>query len=169
MKLNFTILLTFISILLLLVSCAQRERSYYFKDTKSIDLSKEEIEKIQLNNEINDEFIQKHGDLNYQKDLKNDSYNYYRIKGLIIAADKKENIITKIMFTKDNTRTSRGIHLNDSIDKVKDLYGDSYYNRVEQGMNIIGYIDTEAKLTLEFWYDNDKKIQMIRLDVTSME
>lgn len=168
MKLNFTILLTFISILLLLVACAQRERSYYFKDTKSTDLSKEEIEKIQLNNEINDAFIKKHGDLNYQKYLENDSYNYYSINGLIIAADKKENIINRIMFTKD-TRTSRGIHLNDSIDKVKDLYGNSYYKRIEQGMNIIGYIDNEAKWTLEFWYDNEQIIQVIRLDVTSME
>jgi hypothetical protein len=101
MKLNFTNLITHFD----LVSCAQRERSYYFKDTNSTDLSKEEIEKIQLNNEINDAFIKKHGELNYQKELENDSYNYYRIKDLIIAS---ENIITRIMFTKDNTRTSRG-------------------------------------------------------------
>lgn len=158
MKNSFIILIT----CFILTSC---ERSYYFKNTKNTDLSNEQVEGIKLDEKMDDNFIEKNGDP--IKHMDSDDYTYYRIKKNIIAVDKKNYRITRIMFSK-KTETSKGIKLDDPIDKAIKAYGDNYYKRVEQGTDIIGYVDQEKGWTLEFWHDN-KNILIIRLDVKSME
>lgn len=162
---KFYIILITCFIFLTLVSSCSRERSYYFKHAKNTDLSNEQVEGIKLDEKMDDNFVNKNG--KPVKHMETDEYTYYRIKKNIIAIDKKNNRITRIMYSK-KTETSKGIKLDDPIDKAIKVYGDNYYKRVEQGTDIIGYVDQEKGWTLEFWHDN-KNILIIRLDVKSME
>lgn len=63
--------------------------------------------------------------------------------------------------------TSRGIHRGSSTDDIIAAYGKHHYNRSEQGMNIIGYIDKKTKRTLEFWIVEDM-VTAMRLDYAEM-
>ncbi|MEC1520719.1 hypothetical protein P9D43_01570 [Neobacillus niacini] len=63
----------------------------------------------------------------------------------------------------------KGIEVGDSIQKAKDLYGNRYYTRIEQGVTIIGYVDKKHNQSLEFWCDSKNKIILYRLDDNSME
>ncbi|MNR46927.1 hypothetical protein D3C85_1659620 [compost metagenome] len=86
----------------------------------------------------------------------------------MIATKKGNDKIIRISITSLNAeslRTNRGIGIGESIDKVKQLYGSSYYTRWEQGVSIIGYVD--VKETLEFWYVDNEVVQ-IRYDIASM-
>jgi len=163
MKKSINILIICIIFLLIVTSC---ERSYYFKHVKNTDLSNEQVEGIKLDEKMDDEFIEKHGVP--VKHLQTDQHTYYLIKNNIIAIDKKSHKITRITFSSEETKTSNGIQLNDTIDKAIKAYGDTYYKRVEQGTDIIGFVDHKKGWTLEFWHDN-KNILIIRLDVKSME
>ncbi len=61
-----------------------------------------------LDEKMDDKFIEKHG--KPVKHMESDQYTYYRIKNNIIAIDKKNNKITRIMFSK-KTETKEGIKL----------------------------------------------------------
>ncbi|GGI12895.1 hypothetical protein [Gottfriedia solisilvae] len=163
MKKSFNILIICFIFQSLVTSC---ERSYYFKHEKNTDLSYEQVEGIKLDEIMDDKFIEKHGDSVIH--METDQHTYYSIKNKMIAVDKKNHKITRITFSSEETKTSKGIHLNDSIDKAIKTYGDTYYKRVEQGTDIIGYVDHKKDWTLEFWHDN-KNIFIIRLDLKSME
>ncbi len=165
MKKGVIIFITCFIFLLVVTSCS-RERSYYFKNAKSTNLANENIEGIKLDEEMDGKFIEKNGEP--VKHMESDEYTYYRVKKNIIAIDKKNHKITRIMFSSKTTETSNGIKLDDPIKKAIKEYGDNYYKRVEQGTDIIGYVDQEKGWTLEFWHDN-KNISNIRLDVKTME
>lgn len=44
--------------------------------------------------------------------------------------------------------------MNIQKDRLFSMYRTNYYTRSEQGLNIIGYIDNNMQVTLEFWLDN---------------
>lgn len=61
-----------------------------------------------------------------------------------------------------------GVYLGDKIDskKIVSKYGDNYYTRLEQGTNIIGYVDKDY--SIEFWLV-DNRVVFYRLDYKFME
>ncbi|MEH6939963.1 hypothetical protein V7056_19265, partial [Bacillus sp. JJ664] len=97
---------------------------------------------------MDDKFIHRFGEP--VKHMDSDDYTYYRIKKNIIAVDKKNLKITRIMFSNKTSETFNGIKLNDPIKKAIKAYGHNYYKRVEQGTDIIGYVDQEKGWILEF-------------------
>lgn len=56
----------------------------------------------------------------------------------------------------NNTDISYELHeqfkVGDSIEDVKNFYGENYYSTVEQGMDAIGYVDRDRKINLVFWH-----------------
>ena len=57
--------------------------------------------------------------------------------------------------------------VGDKNDKIIELYGDNYYSRIEQGTNIIGYVDKEKDYSIEFWLGEEGVI-FYRFDYTFM-
>jgi hypothetical protein len=143
-------------------------RSFHHFITSSTDLKKENINGLHLLDNINDKkFLNIYGEQT-SKSQDNDLYNYYKIQdGVEIAVDDKGDILRFII--EIGIPTAKIIEVGDSIDKAKALYGKNYYKRVEQGVDIIGYVDKNHHQSLEFWYNLQNKIIMYRLDDNSME
>jgi len=143
-------------------------RSFQYHITSSTNLKKENINGLQLFDNINDKkFLNKYGEQT-TKSQDNNLYNYYEIQdGVEIATDDKGDILRFVIET--GIPTAKGIEIGSSIDEVKALYGKNYYKRVEQGVDIIGYVDKKHHQSLEFWYNLQNKIIMYRLDDNSMK
>jgi len=154
-------------------ACKYFQRSSSFMFTKTTTLSQENIDGIQMYESIDSkEFIQKYG-TNLKK-IDNALFDYYKLSdGLKIATNKQRQIIRVIINseTNSNMKTSKGIGLGSSIDDVINAYGTNYYKRTEEQMPsspVIGYVDHEKKVTIEFWNAENKVVE-IRYDITSME
>jgi hypothetical protein len=52
--------------------------------------------------------------------------------------------------------TAKGIQLGNSIESVKDKYGDGFYNRENSDLEVIGYMDKEKEWVSEFIIDQEK-------------
>ncbi|MNB78880.1 hypothetical protein D3C75_255920 [compost metagenome] len=136
----------------------------------STDLSAESIGGVKVRDNISSSSFT---DM-YQQPLdkqNNEMYDYYGWDGGLSTASinsgsQKGTILRLIISGPDNPlQTAKGIHTGDSKEKVLALYGNKYYKSGEQGADIIGYIDREQKLTLEFWCVNGSgEVAEIRLD-----
>lgn len=143
-------------------------RSFHHLVTTETNLENENINGLYLFNNVNDKrFVEIYGKQTF-KNQDNNLYNYYKIQdGVAIATNDKGDILRFIIGT--GIPTAKGIEVGESIKKVKALYGKKYYKRVEQGVDIIGYVDKKHHQSLEFWYDPQKNIILYRLDDNSME
>ena len=172
MRKNIIIFITMAAILLIFGSSIDHNfgRSYHHFLTKSTDLSKENIENIYLNEEIDDEkIVSKYGKIsNLSQD--NSLYNYYFLReGIEIATNKDDNKIIRFAVKDNDVKTEKGIKIGDKEDKVVKLYGDNYYTRLEQGVNIIGYVDKEKNWSIEFWLDENDRVDFYRFDYNFMK
>lgn len=123
--------------------------------TTDINLKGENFNGIHLNENIN-----KLNPDGISKDTLNP--NFFYLSGLRIITDENKNI-KNIAITHDtdkNIKTSRGISVGDPLEKVIKSYGEDYYKRREQGVEMIVYVDKNK--CLEFWYWNNE-VQEIRL------
>ena len=165
-----------IIIFLLLISCVIFgatqffKRSNSFRFTKTTDLSRENINGVQLYDDIySNDFIKKYG-TNFKR-LDNDLFDYYKLNNdLVIATNKNRQIIRiTTVYNQANTtlKTSKGINLENFIDDIIKAYGENYYMRIDdsKGM-VIGYVDRKKKATLEFFYSQNKVTQ-IQYDISS--
>ena len=124
--------------------------------TRDISLKDENFDGIYLNENIN-----KLNANEISEDILNPNF-YYLSNGLRVITDENKNI-RNIAITHDtdkNVKTYRGISVGDSLENVKKFYGDDYYTRREQGVEIIVFVDKNK--FLEFWYWNNE-VQEIRL------
>ncbi len=105
----------------------------------------------------------------------NDLYDYYHWEGglesaSIISGKERGKIVRLIIgkveegVKKNGLKTSKGIMIGSTKHDVVVLYGSSYYKRIEQGANIIGYVDRKHRVKLELWLDENGKVAEIRLD-----
>ena len=116
-------------------------------------------------------FIEKYG-TNIKK-LDNSLFDYYELSnGLEIATNKQKQIIRiSTSSSQMNTifKTSKGINLDSSVNDVIKAYGENYYKRMDDsGVSVIGYVDKNRNVTLEF-YNYKNKVTMIRYDISSMQ
>ena len=124
--------------------------------TADINLKGENFNGIHLNENITK--------LNFDqisKDTLNPNF-YYLSNGMRVITDENKNI-KNIAITHDtdkNIKTSRGISVGDPLENVIESYGEDYYKRREQGVEIIVYVDKNK--FLEFWHW-DHEVQEIRL------
>ena len=172
-KNTLIILIIYLSIflvigLLLIRVILSDSRSYHQTFTKSTDLSNENIEGLYLNDNINSEkVVSKYGEIS-KPSQDNNLYNYYYLtKNIEIATNKNDSKIIRFCVDDENLRTEKGVSIGDSKEKAINLYGKNYYTRIEQGVEIIGYVDKEKDCSIEFWL-NEKGIFYIRFDYNYM-
>ncbi|MFC0216050.1 hypothetical protein ACFFK0_26985, partial [Paenibacillus chartarius] len=97
--------------------------------------------------------------IDYSKeDFSQDHHNpntYYFLNGVRVTSDTsgKFKSIDITHNTSKSVKTSRGITVGDSLEKVKAAYGENFYRRHEQGAGIIVYVDKRS--FMEFWHWND--------------
>ena len=170
MKKIIIILTTIISILLIGVFSFRQNfgRSYHHFFTKSTDLSKENIEYIYLGDEINSKkIVSKYGEIS-KSSQDNSLYNYYFLReGIEIATNKDDTKIIRFIINDKNLKTEKGIKIGDKKGKIIELYGSNYYTRLEQGVDIIGYVDKEKNWSIEFWL-GEYGVDFYRLDYNYM-
>ncbi|MEW9668258.1 hypothetical protein [Ammoniphilus sp. 3BR4] len=146
-------------------------RSDHFYLTQSTDLSDESLAGISLYQNIhNDSFIQKYG--SGRNDRNNSLFDYYQLEdGIVVATQLQDDKIIRISIglnSNPSLATAKGIFPGDSIEVVEKKYGKNYYERVEQGIDIRGYVDKQNHRTIEFWHWNGN-VQQIRYDIDEME
>ncbi|MBY0011932.1 hypothetical protein [Paenibacillus typhae] len=137
---------------------------------RSIDLTAESVGGVKIGENIgSSSFTDKYQQALNKQD--NTMYDYYEWEGGLRTASvnkgqAKGTIMRLIISGPDNPlTTAKGIHIGDSKEKVLSLYGKKYYKSGEQGADIVGYIDREQNLTLEFWCVNSTgEVAEIRLD-----
>jgi hypothetical protein len=103
-------------------------------------------------------------------DQNNSLFDYYTWEsGTKIATNVNDDKIIRIIVDKSGaSTTSKGIQVGSSKGEVIQAYGNDYYKRVEQGLDIIGYVDKRLNRTIEFWLVNGK-VYSIRLDNGAMD
>lgn len=178
MKIKYGILFVFIILLGFMIvqtiSFFTEGRSHYFKHTNSTDLSNESFGKVQLYDNIHSLSFIKQYRVPLSRD-DNDLYDYYHWEGgletaSIISGKEKGKIVRLIIgedekdTEKNNLKTTKGIMIGSTKHDVLTLYGSNYYKRIEQGVDIIGYVDQKLHITLEFWLVKGDKVAEIRLD-----
>lgn len=162
------ILVLFVFIFLALFLREDKEFKFYI--TKSINLSKENIEGIYLGDSIDDYKIKNKYENSLTPDNDNSKYNYYNLTdGIEIATNKDDSKIIRFIIADENIKTFRGIHVGDNKNQIIKSYGKNYYKRVEQGADVIGYVDKDKQWSLEFWLFENNVIGMFRLDYKYME
>ncbi|RDY25106.1 hypothetical protein CHL78_019970, partial [Romboutsia weinsteinii] len=134
-------------------------RSYHHTFTKSTDLSKENVDGMYLGDDIKSEkIVAKYGEIS---ELSQDNvlYNYYLLSDKIeIATNLDDSKIIRFIVEDKTVGTEKGVKTRDKKDKIIELYGDNYYTRLEQGTNIIGYVDKNKKCSIEFWLVDDEVV-----------
>lgn len=143
-------------------------RSFHHAFTKSIDLKAENIEGLKLYDNIHSDKIVSMYGKQTQQSPNSIEYNYFQLrKGIEVVGNSKGEVL-RFIVTDKVLETAKGIKLGDNDIKVKDVYGNNYYSRREQGAEIMGYIDKEKSISIEFWM-HDNKVVLIRLDDISMK
>ncbi|MFJ8267220.1 hypothetical protein [Peribacillus asahii] len=183
MKIKYIILLVIIILIGFIsfrtITFFTEGRSHYFKHMDSTDLSTESFGKVRLHDNIHSpSFMEQYGVPLNRDD--NNLYDYYHWEGgletaSIISGKEKGKIVRLIIgeveegMKKNRLTTAKGIMIGNTKHDVIVLYGSSYYKRMEQGANIIGYVDQKLRVTLEFWLDENGKVAEIRLDDANIE
>lgn len=183
MKIRYILLLVLIILIGFIsfrtISFFTEGRSYYFKHTDSTDLSNESFGKVRLHDNIHSlSFVERYGVPLNRDD--NDLYDYYHWKGgletaSIIRGKENGKIVRLIIgevdegMKKTSLKTAKGIMIGSTKNEVFALYGSRYYKRMEQGVDIIGYVDQKLRVTLEFWLVDNGEVTGIRLDDANIE
>ena len=144
-------------------------RPYHHFLCQSTDLSKENINGIYLGDSINDDNVKsKYGHIN-KLSQNNVKYNYYYLnKKVEVATEKYDDKIIRFVVNDKKIHTNKSIKIGDSKDRIIKSYGKNYYKRIEQGTDIMGYVDRKNKTSLEFWMYDDNII-FFRLDYNYMK
>lgn len=133
------------------------EANHHF--VRSTDLANEFIGGIALWDELNESFIETYGDYTENDNVYyKESLNFERLS---IGTNDEDEII--YMRTLDpEMQTEQSIEVGDSIQTVKDTYGDRFYMYRDMGMpDSINYVDRKNKIHLQFLYDENGVSEII--------
>lgn len=162
------VFLTIVALTVFLLLKPSFPRSFHHMYTKNTDLHSENINGLSLFDSIKmDKFESIYCKPTY-KSRDHKQYTYYNLQeGLEIATKSNGGILRFIVETR-TIPTTKGIKVGDAISKVKKVYGEKYFTRTEQGLEIVGYVDKKNHQSLEFWHDQ-KKVLFYRLDDNRMQ
>ncbi|MGR3764224.1 hypothetical protein [Rossellomorea sp. NS-SX7] len=123
-----------------------------YENIKSTDLSKENINSVSLSSK--EEIVFMHfGETKKIHEIPSPKTEYFIYNDIEFGL--KNNNVFRYFFT-GNHRTSKGIGMGDSSNQVIETYGADYYVRTDTGADIIGYIDKQHGINIEFSFHEYK-------------
>ena len=153
---KFGTLIFSLSMLLFLTGCDPMSKSKmeFYNSTESINLSEENINSIKINSTTNDVtgILGKPDKVNIGANPTSKYLIYEEIEFGII-----EDKVFRYHFN-NNYQTSKGITVSDTKEDVIQAYGEDFYERVESGLDIIGYFDKINMINLELGFKENKTV-----------
>ncbi len=138
-------------IMVMVVGWMIYEKNDHF--VSSTFLPQEGLGEVSLLDPVNDEFKERHGP--YSKSENVFYKELLRFSPFHVGTNDDDRIVY-LQANDNNMATHKGVTIGTQIEKVKNLYGEDFYSRTEQGMPIIGYIDRESNITVQFWHYQGK-------------
>lgn len=145
--------------LLLLIGCdtSPKNKIEFYGSTKSIDLSDENVKSISLNSTVTD-VKNVFGEPDDVTEISSPKSKYILYGGIEFGVIDDE--VIRYYFN-GNYQTIKEISVGDSKDKVSKAYGKNYYDRVEGGLDMMGYFDKENMINIEFGFNENKVVGVI--------
>ncbi|MBM7553947.1 hypothetical protein [Thalassobacillus pellis] len=159
-----TVISTIITFLILM-GCEPlaKETMDFYESTESIDLSDENINSISINSYEND-VINTFGKPTEVEEIRDPKSKYLSYDGVEFGFADAKVIRLFIRRTDENSKiyeTAKGIKIGDTKDQVIKEYGENYYERVESGLDTLGYFDKDNLINIEFGFNENKVIAVI--------
>ncbi|MBM7836890.1 hypothetical protein JOC54_000121 [Alkalihalobacillus xiaoxiensis] len=127
-------------------------------EVPSTHLTAEQLDGIALGESLVNETVTPHPDNEYYAPLRN--VDQYWNETIIISVERKTGEIVLLSTFEENTAsmTVGGIMVGDSLEKVKQTYGESFftYTDNEQSVYELGYVDHDPNIVLSFYHFNEK-------------
>jgi outer membrane protein assembly factor BamE (lipoprotein component of BamABCDE complex) len=133
----------------------------YYDNIESTDLSSENINSIYIGSSI-DQVKEVMGDPFEKKEVNKPKETYYIYGGsessdeFTVSMKLDDGVVTSYYFCTGHVKTAKGIVIGDNIENIVYKYGEHYYERNDDGMDILGYFDKENDLSIEFQMRKDK-------------
>ena len=154
--LKFGTLIFSLSMLLFLTGCdpLSKSKMEFYNNTESINLSEENVSSIKINSTTNDVtgILGKPDKVNI---VANPTSKYLIYEG--IEFGMIDDKVFRYHFN-NNYQTSKGITVSDTKEDVIQAYGEDFYERVESGLDIIGYFDKVNMINLELGFQENKTV-----------
>ena len=156
---KFGTLIFSLFMLLFLMGCDPfaKSKTEFYNSAESINLSEENINSITLNSTEND-VIGAFGKPVEVSDDTNPKSKYLTYNGIEFGII--EDKVNRYYFN-NNYQTAKGITVGDTKENVIQAYGENFYERVESGLDTIGYFDKENMISLEIGFKENKIVLVI--------
>lgn len=158
-KMKIGTLIFSLLMLLFLMGCDPfaRSKTKFYNSTESINLSEEIVNSITINSTEN-EVIEAFGKPIEVSIVTNPKSKYLTYEG--IEFGMIEDKVFRYYFN-NKYQTAKGITMGDTKENVIQAYGDNFYERVESGLETIGYVDKDNMINLEFGFKENKAVVVI--------
>lgn len=167
MRINLKIstVISIIITFLILIGCEPlaKETMDFYESTESIDLSEENINSISINSYEND-VINTFGKPTEVEEIEDPKSKYLSYDGVEFGFVDDKVIRLFIRRTHENSKlyeTAKEIKIGDTKEQVITEYGENYYERVESGLDTLGYFDKDNMINIEFGFNENKVIAVI--------
>ncbi|RAS71679.1 hypothetical protein [Priestia endophytica] len=149
---KFILLILSSLLVAILFGCGTVDKMEFYDDTKSTELS-EEVNGISLD-ATEDKVKEVLGKPDFIEKSEDKMFN-----NLIYGRDKEkpeielqisDGKLNRYFFYSDKYSATKGITKGDPKKEIIKKYGESYYQRNETGLKIIGYFDKKRKINIEF-------------------
>lgn len=156
---KFGTLIFSLFMLLFLMGCDpfDKSKTEFYNSTESSNLSEENVNSITLNSTEND-VIGTFGKPAEVSDVTNPTSKYLTYDGIEFGII--EDKVNRYYFN-NNYQTAKGITVGDTKENVIQAYGENFYERVESGLDTIGYFDKENMINLEIGFKENKIVLVI--------
>lgn len=124
----------------------------------STNLEGENLNEIFIYDPLDDSFKKAHGDYEEEDNVRFDEYLIF--DDFAVGSNTAEDIVY-ITTEQASGQTNQGVMVGDQISNVKSTYGEKYYESGEMGQGkTINYVDRNAEIHLQFWYEDNKVVQI---------
>ncbi|SEJ79532.1 hypothetical protein SAMN04488127_2826 [Bhargavaea ginsengi] len=163
--LKVTALISTIIMFIFLTGCDAfaKETMDFYKSTNSIDLSGEKINSISINSNEND-VITAFGEPNNVEEIENPKSKYLSYDG--VEFDLIDDKVMQIFIKRESEnskkyKTAKEIKIGNTKEIVIKRYGQNYYERVEGGLETVGYFDKDNMINIEFGFHENQVAAII--------
>ncbi|WP_163969345.1 hypothetical protein [Oceanobacillus halotolerans] len=163
--LKISTIISTIIMFLILIGCEPLAKGTmdFYESTESIDLSGENINSISINSNKND-VINAFENPTDVEVIENPKSKYLSYDGIEFGFIEDRVIRLFIRREHKNSKiyeTSKEIKIGDTKEKVIKEYGENYYERVQDGLDTVGYFDKDNMINVEFGFYKNKVIAVI--------